>query len=546
MVYANQTAIALTNAALSITWKRKDGSGAESNLIAGETVAGNVLTVTVNALGASSSKLVTYIAYVAYNDPDTGLPINAMADISFALVQTGADAKSCWIAGEQVFKYDTSGAVTPAQITLTANVQHVTISKWQYRTTEGAWADYPTTADNATITGTTLVIKPTHGVWVGDTATLRVTTSDADVYDVITIVKLRDGMDGSSGTSAPMAFLTNENITFAGNRSGQVSATTITCNVVAYVGTTKTTPTVGDITGAPSGMTITKGSAANNEIPITLSIAANAALGGAGQQQGALSVPVTAPITTTLTITWSKVNTGADGAAGQNAVVFSLYAPEGTVFVNHVGTLPVRAAAYDGSTPITSGATYAWAKYQSGSWEAVPGTTDTLLVDGEDVVGAATYRCQMTYDGKTYQDVITLIDRTDNYQATIDSTAGSIFKNALGNTYLICRLWQSGAEIDTLRAMRFGAAAPASPATGDFYYRSTSSSPKTTLMRYNGSAWEDVTDSAVYRHEYIYHWYRRDKDGEPMDSGGVFATGKVIHVTDAHVDVKTVFTCEVE
>ena len=25
-------------------------------------------------------------------------------------------------------------------------------------------------------------------------------------------------------------------------------------------------------------------------------------------------------------------------------------------------------------------------------------------------------------------------------------------------------------------------------------------------------------------------WYRRDKDGIPMDSGAVFATGKVIYV----------------
>ena len=54
VVYANQTAINLSDSALSIAWKRKDGSAAEANLAAGEAVAGNVLTI---------SKLVTYIAY---------------------------------------------------------------------------------------------------------------------------------------------------------------------------------------------------------------------------------------------------------------------------------------------------------------------------------------------------------------------------------------------------------------------------------------------------------------------------------------------------
>ena len=42
-------------------------------------------------------------------DPDTGLTINATADVSFALIKTGQNAKSAWISGEQVFKYDNEG-----------------------------------------------------------------------------------------------------------------------------------------------------------------------------------------------------------------------------------------------------------------------------------------------------------------------------------------------------------------------------------------------------------------------------------------------------
>ena len=57
-----------------------------------------------------------------------------------------------WISGEQVFKYTAAGAVSPAQITLTANLQNVTMGKWQYKNSSGNWTDYPTTSDNAIIT----------------------------------------------------------------------------------------------------------------------------------------------------------------------------------------------------------------------------------------------------------------------------------------------------------------------------------------------------------------------------------------------------------
>ena len=502
VVYANQTAIALSDGALDIVWKRKEGSGSEAALSSGETVSGNVLTVNQNKLSGTASGLITYIAYVTYTDPDNGLPINAAAQITFALVRTGQNAKSAWISGEQVFKYTASGAASPAQITLTANLQNVTMGKWQYKNSAGAWVDYPTTSDNAAITGTTLNVKPGHAVWVGESAAIRIVTSDPDIGDTTSIYKVKDGADGAAGQtgqSASIAFLTNENITFPGNASGQVAAVTRTCNAAAYTGTGKVTPDLGTITGAPTGMTVTKGAASGNEIPITIAIAANATLGGAGPQQGVLSVPVTAPVSTTLQIHWSKVNTGATGAAGQNAVVFSLYAPNGTVFVNGEGSLMIQTAAYVGSAPITSGASYVWEKYASGSWEAVSGAAgSSLTVNGSTVTGMASYRCKMTYGGKTYQDVITLTDKTDNYQAVIDSTGGDVFKNTVGSSTLTCRLFQNGQEADAA-----------------------------------GTA-------------HTYKWYRRDKDGNAMDAGAVFFTGKALNIDGGDVDVKTTFVCEVE
>ena len=556
VVYANQTAIALNNSALTITWKRKEGSGSETALTTGETVSGNILTVNQNKLASITSGLLTYIAYVAYADPDTGLTINATADITFALISTGENAKSAWISGEQVFKYTSAGAVSPAQITLTANLQNVTMGKWQYKNFSGTWTDYPTTADNANITSPTLVVKPTHAIWVGETATLRITTSDASIGDTTSIYKVQDGSPGGQGTDASIVFLTNENITYAGTKDGKVAANTKICNVVAYTGTTKVTPTVGTPTGMPTGMTITVGTAVNDEVPLTIAVAANSTLGAAGQLNGVVNVPITSPVETTLQIQWSKVNTGATGAG---TYVLTLYAPGGTVFTNGLANdtdeITINAQYFYGTTDYTANtkAQFLWQKYESGEWvtvkaEATGANGNTLTVHAADVVGSASYRCRARYNsGSVYcYDTITIIDKTDNYQADIDSTAGDVFKNTVGQTCLICRLWQNGAEVDPLKSTTYSATAPSSPAAGDFYYKIASNSPTTALMRYSGSAWVDVTDDADYKHEKTYTWYRRDKDGNPMDSGAAFATGKVIYVDGDDVTVKTVFVCEVE
>lgn len=505
VVFANQTALPLNTAGLTITWKRKEGAGAEAALATGEAVSGGILTVSANKLTGITSGLLTYLCYVTYTDPETDVPVNVVADITFSQIQTALNAKSAWISGEQLFKYDASSVVSPAQITLTANVANVSITKWQYKNASGAWVDYPTTSDNASITGSTLIVKPTHAVFVGDGATLRIVTSDDNVSDVMTIYKVRDGAagtPGSAGASASLAFLTNENVTFAGNASGQVAAVTKTCNVVAYRGTSKVTPSVGTVTGAPTGMTVTAGAAANNEIPLSITVAASATLGGAGAQQGTLSVPITAPVSTTLLIHWSKVNTGvagSPGAAGENAIVFSLYAPNGSVFLNQTGTLTIQAAGYNGTAPITSGATYVWKKYVSGSWQTLSGQTGaSLSVAGSTVNGVQAFQCVMTYGGKTYTDTLTLTDKSDNYQATIESSGGDVFKNGVGSSTLLCRLFQNGTEVDA-----------------------------------------DGTGHA-------YKWYRRDKDGNALDNGAVFATGKSVAIDGDDVDIKTTFTCEVE
>lgn len=231
-----------------------------------------------------------------------------------------------------------------------------------------------------------------------------------------------------------------------------------------------------------------------------------------------------------------------------NSVVFTLYAPEGTVFTNGQGFKTIQTSAYYGSTVITN-ATYKWYDYTSGVWNLIPNETgNNLIVNGADIVGSDSFKCVMTYQGMDYTDVITMIDKTDNYQCDIDSTAGNIFKNSTGNTCLVAWLFQGGIEIDEVKCpySSFSRIAPEDPHEGDFWHKIVSDSNTMPLMRYNGASWVDVTDDPLYKYEKIYTWYRRDANGEAMDDGNPFATGKVIYVDDNSMDTKATFVCEVQ
>lgn len=570
VVYVNNEPKGLDDTSLSFTWKRQDGNAEETNLTAGETVSGNILTVNQNKLSNSASKLLTYKVTVVYTDPETSITATARADVTFALVQTGQNgqnAKTAWISGEQVFKYTAKGAVSPAQITLTANLQNVSMTKWQYKNSSGTWTDYPTTGDNASVTGTTLIVKPTHSIFVGSSATLRIVTSDENIGDTTSIYKVQDGATGEAGKDARIAFLTNENVTFTADNAGSVTATNFTCNVAAYLGTNKVQPTVTPIgsSSLPSGITVVSQEYSDNEYAITFK--AVGAVGGSSLR-GSIPIKITYPVNTTLDLTWSKA---LMGGPGQNATVFTIYSPDGTVFNNgivHEGqssqatSITLQTQYFIGSTNYTTSANvfYLWERYQSGAWveykaeAAGSAGGNTCAVSADDVQSSCAFRCRAKFGSASknyYYDTITIIDKTDNYQADIDSTAGDIFKNTIGETCLICRLWQAGAEVDPLKCTTFSETAPSSPTGGTYYYKITKSptvSHNTAVMRYSTPAggWVDVSNNTEYGHTKTYKWYRRDKDGNPLDNGAVFATGKVIFINGDDVDGKTVFVCEVE
>lgn len=126
---------------------------------------------------------------------------------------------------------------------------------------------------------------------------------------------------GQNGESISGAFASPALMTFTANSNGVVSATERKIYVYAMTGTLHVVPEIQTITGLPSGMSYTQGELTeDNEIPIVFSVSNGSNLGGAGNQNGIIYIPVTSPVTTTLYVAWSKICDGAQGPQGSQGV----------------------------------------------------------------------------------------------------------------------------------------------------------------------------------------------------------------------------------
>ena len=548
VIFLDQTSVALNASGLTITWKRKDGTSAEASLASGESASGGILTVSKDILASSSCGMITYICYISYYDSETKNTVNISADMTYTLVKNAENARLAYVTADTyVFKYNTSSTLVGAsQAALTAQVQGVTISKWQYKNSSGAWADYPTTTDNSNITSGTLVVKPAHAVFVNNVAQIKLVTDDADVYDTVTITKMYDGAkgeqgaSGSAGTGGLSVILGNEAQTIACSASGTVSAElSITIPFTGYVGITQTacTCTVGTL---PSGMTVKTNTAATATAAgsLVLTVASGATLGGASVLNGTIDLTFTISGKSVVKkFGWTKSNKGSNGSNGENAVVFSVYAPNGTIVVNQSGSLTLATAAYNGTTAITS-ATYQWAKYVNGTWTNISGaTSSTLTVSGSDIVNIQSYRCTITYNNKSYVDVITVEDKSDPYVSEMLSIGGFTVKNNLGGVvpYVIVRTNQK--EVDPLLGP-ISETAPSSPSSGDYWYKIDHENQTVTLMDYGGSSWNESPETQSL----TYTWYMQDKDGNTVEFD---KTGKVIYLSAADIDSLVTLQCDV-
>jgi hypothetical protein len=154
-----------------------------------------------------------------------------------------------------------------------------------------------------------------------------------------------------------------------------------------------------------------------------------------------------------IVITLSRV------ANGTSFVVARAYATGGSQFKNSApSSLSVKAELIRGTTQDETNLSHQWKKSVNGTtWENVAGATSaTLSVTAAMVDSFAMFKCSIldtdatsdTYNQSYDTEAVSILDVTDPYQAVIESTAGTYFKNGTGSTVLICRVYQNGEETD--------------------------------------------------------------------------------------------------
>lgn len=336
VVSYNGTQLQLNATGLTITYTRKDGSNNATALTTGETVSGNILTVNANKLAGSTSGILTYICNISYIDPSANIPITAQNTLTYSLISNASEIKYAYITGENTFLYNSSRTIVGSStITLKADVQSVAITKWQYLNSSGDYVDFPTT-HNQSISGTTLVVYATESnIWVnGRTATIKLVTSDPNVYDIHQIQKI---YDGASGTSTVSIVLSNQSHYVPCDSNGNVlSWNGASTRVYIYEGGQDVTSS-WNITATPgTGLT---GTFSNNVFTPS----------GLTNDVGYVDFSCTrsgySNLSSRYTIT--KTRTGADG---QSAVIYELVPNTYVLNLNEDNIFSPNSVTFSGST----------------------------------------------------------------------------------------------------------------------------------------------------------------------------------------------------
>lgn len=304
-VYYGGTNVALGSTGLTITWERQEGTSGKTPLTTGETVTDSVLTVSANKFNANSTA-ISYFVTASYIEPITGQTLVSMGQITFSMIKNGSWAQTCTIVGDSIFKYDTDQQISGASsITLTGNVNKVSIVEWQYLDANGDYVKYP----GSGTTGT-LVVNESDNVFVNDKCTIKLTTSDAEVYDIHVITKLRDG---ARGTDTVSAVLSNDNqmIPFSGG-SGDFSVAI--SQLTIYEGGVNVTETWA-ITQSYSGVTATASQSAGAHGSANDTTTVTAFSSGVSAGNVTFTATKTGYNTITKKFSLVKVESGVDGVS---------------------------------------------------------------------------------------------------------------------------------------------------------------------------------------------------------------------------------------
>lgn len=163
----------------------------------------------------------------------------------------------------------------------------------------------------------------------------------------------------TSRFAASSATVDNPSIVLTADENGLVGASTHTVNVIAYTGNEAQIPVISGVSGLPTGMTASVGTAGQNKrAPITITVAAGSNLGSADSINGTFKITVTSPVSMDINVNWAKVNTGAEGIDGTNG-----YNTANVILYQRASaqpSVPANTVTYNFSTGAITGSIGSW------------------------------------------------------------------------------------------------------------------------------------------------------------------------------------------
>lgn len=347
------------------------------------------------------------------------------------------------------------------------------------------------------------------------------------------------GKIGASGVDGYTVILTNDSHTFAGSTSAAIAGSA-TCNVVAYKGADPIAPTIGTITGMPVGMTVTISNNSTLNALFTVTVTTSMTT-----RNGFLTVPVTVDGKT-----FNKVfsySISLQGATGTSSVLFKIYSDTGFVFHNE-DTITLKLQKLYGATNIAiSGNTKVqWSKLVNGSWTNtwkydsgdtanVASTGETLIVKHTEINGSQLYRCVLTYNGKTYTDIVAITDKTDSYQSKIISLGGNVLHGGEKGIIAYAAMFYEADEVDKILCPIY--LEGYTPVEGKVYY--VLDGKNIVTKKYSSGTW--VSDNTIQQ-DYMYSWFVLDKHTGAQQSIG---SGKVIYITNEVISESGIIQCKI-
>ena len=349
-----------------------------------------------------------------------------------------------------------------------------------------------------------------------------VVTSDGDKGDT-----------GNPGTDAINVMLGNEaEIIPCTTANVTAQSQNILIPFYALRGTTRVACTAAINETLPSGMTksITNATTSADGL-ITLSVSSGANLGGTSVTNGQINIVFTcAGKSFTKKFCWTKSKAASNGT---DAILFQIQAPYGDIIINKSNNVTLTALLYSGATVVTA-TSYTWKKFTDGNYVSISGQTNSSIEITPDMVDSmASFCCEAVYNSKTYIAYYCVYDKTDPYEIFVDSSIGTQLINNTEPGAIYTRVMQNGKELDPLKSAIFSVTPPVSPSNGDYYYKIDSANKKCTLMKYNKSAWVEVTSSSELP-IYTYRYYKSDVAGNlvslsDLSSSSAWREGKVIY-----------------